>query len=145
MNVITDRVDGSILKLFDEAAQSLLNVGSRKETEVTGFDPDSKTLVKGSVSTEVTVGMDQLGDFIGVKYSIAQSRSVLTLAADVLANSVHQHLKSLQTSKPGCALNTAESIAGHPLADIVYGVTTEASAMPQVADTIFRHPKSSGG
>jgi len=140
IDVITDRVDGSVLKSFDEAAQRLLNVGSRKETRVSGFDPDSKTVVRGLVTT----GMDQLGDFTGVEYNISQSTSVLTLAADVVANSVHHHLKSLQACKPGCALNTVDAIARHPLAKSVYGVTTEASVMPQVADTIFRHPMSSG-
>jgi hypothetical protein len=144
IDVVTDRVDRSVLKSFDAAAQRLLNVGSRKETEVSGFDPDSETVVKGSVISEITAGKDQLGEFTGVKYNIAQSTSVLTLAADVLANSVHHHLRSLQTSKPGCALNSAESIAGHPLANLVYGVTTEESATPQVADTIFSHPMSSG-
>lgn len=144
IDVIIDRVDGNALKSFDEAALRLLNAGSHKETRVSGFDPDSKTVVRGSVTTEITAGLDQLGDFTGITYNISQSTSVLTLAADVVANSVHHHLKSLQASKPGCALNTADAIAGHPLANIVYGVTTEASLMPQVADTIFRHPMSSG-
>ncbi|MEN9540611.1 MAG: hypothetical protein RLZZ459_702 [Cyanobacteriota bacterium] len=143
IDVITDRVDKSVLKSFSEAAQHLLNVGSRKETRVSGFDPVSKTVLRGSVTTEITTDLDQLGDFSGIRYNISQSESVLTLAADVVANSVHHHLKSLQASKPGCALNTADAIAGHPLANIVYGVTTEASAMSQVADAIFRHPMSS--
>ena len=144
IDVITDRVDGSVLKSFDEAAQRLLNVGGRKDTWVSGFDLDSKTVVRGFVTTEISVGVDQLGDFTGIKYNISESTSVLTLAADVVANSVHHHLKSLQAKKPGCALNTVDAIAGHPLANIVYGVTMGASAMPQVADTIFRHPMSFG-
>jgi hypothetical protein len=144
IDVITDRVDGSILKSFDQAAQRLLNVGRRKETRVSGFDPDSQTVVRGLVTTEITAGMDQLGDFTGVEYNISQSTSVLTLAADVVANSVHHHLKSLQACKPGCALNTEDAISGHPLANSVYGITTDASVMPQAADTIYRHPMSQG-
>jgi hypothetical protein len=144
IDVLTDRVDTGIFKSFEHAAQQFFNVGSRQETRVSGFDPDAQKVVKGFITTEITEGMDQLGDLSGVDYKIAHSTSVLTLAADVLANSVHHHLKSLQANKPGCALNTADSIAGHPLAKILYGVTTEASAAPQVADTIFRHPMSSG-
>lgn len=142
IDILTDRVDSGVLKKFEEAAKCLLNAGKRKNTQVSGFNPGTNKIVRGSVTTEVTEGMDQIGDFSGVQYKISQSSSVLTLAADVLANSVHHHLMSLQSNSPGCALNATASIAEHPLSEIVYGLSAEGSTMLQVADTIFRHPGS---
>ncbi|MDR0788452.1 MAG: hypothetical protein LBG44_11410 [Gemmatimonadota bacterium] len=135
VDVVTDRVDDSVLKLFDEAAQKVLHVGNWKQ-KVSGYNPDSQKVVKGVITLKVTKGMEHFGDLSGVKHSIAVSQSALTIVADVMVNSVHHHLRSLQSSKPGCALNTAEAIAGHPLASIVYGV-----AEAQIADTVFRYPK----
>jgi hypothetical protein len=143
LNVITDHVDKSILKLFNDSAQRLLSVGQRKEHKVTGYNPDTGTVVKGSVVSEITQGKELLGDFFGVKYDIKVSDSPLTVAADVLVNSVHHHLSSLQKVTPGCQLNTIESIIDHPLSSIVYGITDSSSIMSQVADTIYRHPNQS--
>jgi len=143
LNVLTDKVDTPILKEFHDSAERLLNVGEKSVRKVTGFDPESKTVVTGSVSFEITQGNDSLGDFSGVSFDINVSDSALTLAADVVANSVHYHLTSLQKSNPGCALNTQEAIEGHRLAQIVYGVSMGELEVPQVADTIFRHPNQS--
>jgi hypothetical protein len=140
LNVITDNIDKSILRKFKEGAQQLLNVGKKNTCKVTGFDHDSQSVVTGSVSFEITQGRDVLGDFSGVLYDINVSESVLTLAADVLVNSVHHHLASLQESNPGCALNTKEAIEGHRLAQIVYGVSEVDLDVLQISDTIFRYP-----
>lgn len=140
LNVITDNVDKPILKEFNESAECLLNVGEKRVRKITGFDPESKTVVTGSISSKITQGHDALGDFSGVSFEISVSESALTLAADVLANSVHHHLASLQKFNPGCALNTKEAIEGHRLVQIVCGVSGGELEAPQVADTIFRHP-----
>lgn len=140
INVITDHVDESILKSFNDSAERLLTVGEKKERKVTGFDPVNNSVVKGSVTSEISQGMDVLGDFSGVKYDISVSSSPLTVAADVLVNSVYHHLNSLQKSTPGCPLNTIEAIEGHQLSSIVYGVTDADSLTFQVADTIYGHP-----
>jgi len=140
LNVITDNVDKPILKEFHESAEHLLNIGKMSVRKVTGFDPESKKVVTGSISSEITQGFDALGDFLGVSFEISISESALTLAADVLTNSVHHHLASLQKYDLGCALNTQEAIEGHRLAPIVYGVSGGELDAPQLADTIFRHP-----
>ncbi|WP_431202492.1 hypothetical protein ACQ86E_26470 [Bradyrhizobium betae] len=50
IEVRTDQVDKSIFKNFQELAKSLLNYGATIQT-VTGFDPVSKKVIKGTVAT----------------------------------------------------------------------------------------------
>jgi hypothetical protein len=140
---MTDKVGKSTLKKFHKGADQLLNIGNRKITKVSGFDPDTGAVVKGTITSEIIEGAELLGDFSGVQYGIEESRSVLTLAADVLANSVHHFLRLRQESTPGCPLNTAGSISGHPLCSILYGTSVDGVEASQVADTIFRHPNRS--
>jgi len=140
LNVITDQLDSPIIKAFRKDADRLLNVGNKKEYEVTGFDIDTQNVVRGSISTEVIEGHDVLGDFSGISYKIEVSDSPLTLVADIIANSIHHHLSSLQANNPGCQLNTLDAISGHPLSELVYGVTGQEIDTLQIADTIFRYP-----
>jgi len=97
INVVTDHVDEAIAKLFHQAAQRLLN-GTQTESNLSGYDPGDKTIHRGAVSATIdsTKSSSLKLDFKGIKYSITQSVSPLTLAADVLANSTHHHLKIFQ-------------------------------------------------
>lgn len=141
LKVVTDRVDDRILEIFKAQADRLLMAGEPNRTEVTGFDPVKKEVVRGVVETSVVSGIDALGDFSGITYEIECADDVLTLAADVLANSVRYHLSQIQTATPGAALNSPEAISGHPLQHLVYGIAAGASAV-NVADTLFRYPNS---
>jgi hypothetical protein len=143
LNVITDNVDKSILNLFNERAQQLLSIGEERVHEVKGFDTDTSSIVKGSITFDYTQMTDILGDFSQVQYDISVSDSSLTVAADVLVNSVWYHLKTLQKTSPGCPLNTIEAISGHPLSSLVVGVTDSNSLSVQIADSIYRHPNQS--
>lgn len=143
INVMTDKVGKSTLNKFHKGADRLLSIGNPKITKVSGFDPDTGAFVKGTITSEITDGAELLGDFSGVQYGIEESPSVLTLAADVLANSVHHYLRLLQKLTPGCPLNTARSISGHPLSSIAYDTSVDGVEASQVADTIFRHPNRS--
>lgn len=144
LKVMTDRVDEPILKLFKAQADQLLNVGHPDRKEVTGFDTERKKIVTGAIETSVTSGDDALGDFSGVTYEIECVDNLLTLAADVLANSIHHHFKQIQENTPGASLNSPEAIYGHPLQHLVYGAPTGAGLV-NVADTIYRHPNSRMG
>ena len=139
LKVVTDRVDESILKLFRQKADQLLNVGQPTRTVVSGFDTEKKQVVRGAVETNVVGGMDALGDFSKVSYSIECQDNLLTLVADVLANSVLHHLSQRQVPDLGSAINTQSAIEGHPLASLVYGAQTCETSV-SVADTIFRYP-----
>ena len=89
LDVITDRTDASIINQFQREADDLLSVGKQKTYEITGFDKEAEQVVRGSISTQITSNIDALGDFSGITYSIACEDSSLTLAADVLVNSVN--------------------------------------------------------
>ncbi|WP_155988714.1 hypothetical protein [Thioalkalivibrio sp. ALE17] len=141
LKVLTDRVDAPLLKKFEAQAGQLLNVGQPDRTEVTGFDTEKKEIVRGAIETSVVSGHDALGDFSGITYEIECDDNLLTLAADVLANSVHHHLKQIQDNTPGASLNSPEAIHGHPLQHLVYGAPAGAGSV-NVADTIYRHPNS---
>lgn len=142
VDVITDRTDDAILKLFHEKAVELLTVGEDSTHEVTGFDRVAKEVVRGAISTGIKDPGDLLGDFSQVKFSIACEDSSLTLAADVLANSAHYYLKKLQDKSPGAGLNKVRSLAEHPLVDLLYGGAEDDGY--DVSDAIYRHPGSRG-
>lgn len=139
VEVITDRVDDALIARFDASAKELLSVGEKKEQIVKGFDLETQKIVEGSISSEVTAGLCALGDFSGISYSINCQDSSLTLAADVLANSVHYHLKKLQKNSVGVSLNTTAAISGHPLAQLVYGAWPD-SETNYFSDAIYMHP-----
>ena len=141
LKVVTDRVDEPILKVFKAEADRLLNVGQPDRVEVTGFDTKNKEVVRGVIESIVVSGDDALGNFSGVTYEIECTDNLLTLAADVLANSVRHHLKQIQNNTPSASLNSPEAIYGHPLQHLVYGAPAGTGSV-NVADTLFRHPNS---
>ena len=144
LKVMTDRVDEPILKLFKAQADQLLSVGQPDQNEVTGFDTEKKEIVRGAIETSVASGDDAFGDFSGVTYEIECADNLLTLAADILANSVHYHLKQIQDNTPGASLNSLEAIYGHPLQHLLHDAPTRAGSV-NVADTSYRHPNSCMG
>ena len=111
--------------------------------ETTGFDTKTKQVVRGTITTKIASGLDALGDFSGVSYTIVCEDSPLTLAADVLVNSVNHHLKSHQARCIGVALNTENAIVSHPLSSLVYGALNDAKGN-YFADAIFMHPRQTG-
>lgn len=141
IKVITDRVDNSLLEVFNRKAYELLNVGSKREFKVTGFDPEAKKVIKRSFTMETNFIAGVIEDYSGIEFSISCEDSSLTLAADVLANSVHYHLKSKQKDNVGCSLNAVDAIAGHPLDGIVFGAWPESDTN-YISDAIFMHPKN---
>ena len=103
------------------------------------FNIETKEFVKGNIAINISSDIDSFEDFAEISYSIACEDSSLTLAADVLVNSVHHHLKSLQSKIAGAALNTAYSITNHQLSSLVYGVL-ENSEGNDFSDAMFTHP-----
>lgn len=138
IDVITDRTDNKILKIFNQKASELLLVGADSTHEVTGFDQVEKQVVKGKISMSILDPENLLGDFSQVGFSIVCEDSALTLAADVLANSVYYQLNQLQIKSPGVALNKAQTISEHALKGLLYG-GTEVDGI-DISDTFYRHP-----
>lgn len=144
LNIITDPIDNDIKKQFQRKADEYLYVGQGKTYETKGFNKETKQVVTGSISIKITSGIEAIGNFSDVSYSIACEDSSLTLAADVLVNSVNYHLKSQQAKNTGVDLNIESSISGHPLSSLVYGAlnNSEGKYFP---DAIFRHPTQKDG
>lgn len=144
IQVISDPVDKKILRMFEGEGRRLLNVGKPAIKEVTGYDPKEKKVVRGEIRTEVRASPEVIGDYSGITFSIGCETSSLTIAADVLANSVHHHLKRMQEKKVGSPLNTTEAISGHLLASLVFGAwdSEETNFIP---DAIFMHPNQKEG
>lgn len=140
LKVITDRIDNTILQLFISAADSLINIAP-KQDKITGYDPDTSQVVSGEVTSRVLDTEDDISYFQGVTYTIEIDDSALTLAADVLANSVHYHLKERQKETVGQYLNTKGAIHGHVLGELVYGVF-ETDNGNSIADSLYMHTES---
>lgn len=134
--VVTDHVDDPIRKAFLEAATSFLNVGAKKEETVKGFDTETESTISKTISYGVT-GLEPLKN---ISVRIEKDTSPLTLAADILANSLNHHFTKLRPDQErGCSLSTPDAVEGHPLANQFYGLWDD-SFSNYAADALYMHP-----
>jgi len=111
--MITDRIDKGIWK----EAKAILEYLSASEhiQIVTGFDPESDEVLKGAIKTEVE-GID-----ISVKHiksiEIEENPSSLTLASDIVCNSIYHFLRSQIEAGKYPRLNAKTTFQGFALAD----------------------------
>jgi len=141
LNIITDRVDDSIKQRFTNAAEELLNVGEERVKITTGFDPSSNTVVKGSIVSNIENAKEVLGDYSKIKYSINYQDSGLTLAADVIANSLNYHFKNRPVTDLGENLNDNNAMQNYPLLKLMYGIW-DSDEVNYVSDAVFMHPEN---
>lgn len=107
---------------------------------VKGYDRETRRLVEGQLRTTVR-GSEKAGDLTGITFDIESEDTALTLAADVLANSVQHHLAELRLAdEHGASLNTKAAIAGHPLDRHFYACWDETMEGNYSADALFVHP-----
>lgn len=140
--VITDKIDASIKKSFENTAKELLSSGNNlKVKTVTGYDPVKEEVVKGEITSKIEDPNNLLGDFSGVKFTIEMEDSCLTLTADVIANSIYHHFRSREEKAIGNALNTIDAVKGHSLESIIY-VLWENDALNYFADALYMYPKN---
>lgn len=142
VSVITDEIDKGVEKKFNDAACELINFGKESIQEVTGYDPDKNKVVRGKIETKIDNAKEVIGDFSGVKFSIDVEDSALTLASDVIANSINYHFKQRTEDGTdiGAHLNTKNAILGHPLEALFYGLW-DNSEINYFSDAIFMHPQ----
>jgi hypothetical protein len=139
INVITDRIEESILKQFNKAVDTLLNFSAPTKIKKTGFDPQKGKVVKGEICSSMEVPDKFIDEYSGISFSIECEDTSLTLAADIIANSLHYHFKEKSNSSVGDSLNTCSAITGHPLEKIMYGVWDDTK-QNYYADALFEHP-----
>lgn len=143
ITIITDRVDASIVKKFREEIDNLLGAGQEHSYEAKGYNTETNMVVREAYSIKVTVDEPWAIDLTGIDYEIRSENSPVTLVADVLANSVHYHLKKMQESNPTDDLNCEKAISGHPLRCSLYGIMK--GGIPWFTDSLYAHPGRSSG
>lgn len=138
LNIITDRTDQTILKQFTAEADTLLNWSAKEVRLGSGFDTKTKEVVHGTVTSMVYAPQELVDEFSQISYTLKCEDSALTLAADVLVNGLHHHLKNRPNTPNGAQLNDAVAVAGHPLQAQVYGTCDDKGF--DFSDSVFGHP-----
>lgn len=140
LEVITDRIDENIREQFESVAKELLSYGKEREPQkITGYDPEKKEIRTGTFQFQIENPNDVLGDFSGIQFVIKVEISSLTLAADVLVNSLYYFFENRAQKDKGSSLNTIESIKGHPLEALFLKLWNDES-INWFSDAIFMHP-----
>jgi hypothetical protein len=137
LNIVTDQIDAPIIEEFKVAIKNFLSIGEKKEYTLKGFDTSTQKIVQSHMTTEITFGKEFLDDFSNISFDIAVSDSPLTIVSDILANSAHYYLSSFQKHNLGGELNTIDAIDQHPLAHLVYGVSSN-----DIHDALYNHPNN---
>lgn len=143
VTIITDRVDDSVIDMFKDKIDEFLGFGSEKTHEVKGWDVENKKPVRKSYKTKVTVSEPWAIDLSKISYEIKVEDSSLTLAADVLVNSVHHNLRERQSRQLGLDLNSGDPLSEHPLRKFLYGIPS--GNMPWLTDALYAHPERDDG
>ena len=134
-------MDKSIKKCFVSAADEIIKCGEETITNSTGFDPDLKKIAKGKIIGKISNVEEVLEELSNIKYSIECEDSSLTLAADVIANSIYHHFKSCENDVKFSNLHTKEAMYNHPLVNIIYGFW-DSEDINYYSDAIFIHPEN---
>lgn len=116
-----DEIDEPLAKVYRAAIDVTRHVGD-KTTTVKGWDPDAKKPVTGEIHIKAQAPIPLDVRFVGDLH-VAGKSDPLVLATDVVANSLHYHLRSLPDD---AYLNRPSSISGWVLAERVYGVREDA-------------------
>jgi len=142
LSVITDNIDEGIKRRFSVSANELLDFGDKKVRIVTGYDPCNKTVVRGDITTELGNIKDIIDDYSKIRFSIDCEDTGLTLAADVIANSLNYHFKNRIATELGSPLNTKNALKDFPLQSVMYGLW-ESQDLNYCSDAFFMYPEDS--
>ena len=140
LQIRTDRVDTPTTRRFQKSAMRFLD-DSPFESMSTALDTETNRVVSGSVKTQVdwpdwlrlTVGVEEL--------SVECADDGVTLAADVLANSLNHMFINRDESELYGPLNDNAAIKRHPLAGhfSLFGNPRDGDI---VGDRLRAHPKA---
>lgn len=137
--VKTDHVDDGVFSKLTDSANEFLNFGKPKKTKKTGWNPDLKQKVEGSIEFTVSDPHNMLDDLSDFVYEIQREDSEFTLVADVLANSIYRHLKLRSQNGTTRPLNSENSIPKNMEDIYFFGIAPDGEA-PYFTDAIFGHP-----
>jgi len=138
VEVRTDQVDAPIFKNFQAAAKSLLDYGAKIQT-VTGYDPVTQEVVRGTLTTAATHSAHQLPvTLTQLDFKRINTLDGIVLAADVLANSLAYHFRKRGSRERHRCLNRPESVEGHRMSKSIDAFEDWGSF--DVSDTLYPHP-----
>lgn len=136
LEVRTDRVDSGVLKRFEGISNQLKDVLLRNERQYTKRARSIDGTTPGPSHTlTLRIEGEGLIRFNSIKIEIKVSTSALTVAADVLANSVLHNLREKQGKYLGIALNQRGALSGHPL--VAQALVSEEGELYSALDLFY--------
>lgn len=123
LKVLTDTIDPGTMKKFQATAVDIRYLFLNEPKTYTTKYWDSKRNKVRESSIEMSIHSEKTPTFSSLDIEIVCEKSILTIIADVLANSTLFYLKQNQQQNLMKGLNTQSAINGHPL--------TSLALMPQ--------------
>lgn len=126
--VKTDNVDSGTLNKFKNIAEYIGHIFTQDEHEIFRYvkncDKYQKQIAHSSIKS------DSIPKFEAIVIEVECDSSPLTVAADILANSVHYHLREKQKESLGLSLNNKKTLEAHPLVDLAFIAKDENHVLP---------------
>ena len=142
IEIRTDKIDKSTVKTFRKSAVEFLSDDPYRR-EHTGWDTMTNQIVKGYIQIDIEApSILNIGLAVNnLKINTIDGGDGYVIAADVLANSLHNLFKTRNQSERYKPLNDPAAIKMHPLADSLWPFQQRFNN-DLVGDGLFRHPKS---
>ena len=121
IDLLFDQIDDKMVQGYRVVVERARNIGKSRRV-VKGWDPETKSQVRGEISLETYAPFLLETRFLGELYVVGKT-DPLMLATDIVTNSLYDHLQSLAAD---AFLNRPSSIDGWTLEDRVYGVMDNA-------------------
>jgi hypothetical protein len=140
LTVLLDNVDKPILRSFMTGTEELLG-GWSYSRPVTGFDPQTKTVVRGRVEGKVTIPEQFRLSSGKTNVTIAPNGKFeeLSIFPDVLSNWLNYYFKEKNKTHLGVPPNRRATLNGFPLRDRIFGFSDDCQS-PPVSERLFCHP-----
>jgi len=140
LTIKTDNVDDGTLKKFEKECEYVSGIFLGREREIFTRVKDEETGKYRKEKAMISIVSDSIPKFEDISFEIVRESSPLTIAADVLANSVNFYLRGNQESNVGVFLNNKDIIKHHPLADLAFIPKSEEHVTP-LLDIVYRRSK----
>lgn len=116
-----DEIDNRVAQRYSKLVAEISNISDSRYV-VKGWNPETKSKVQGEISFRIHASIPLDALFLGELHVVGK-KDPLILAADIVTNSLYDHLLSLSS---GACLNRPSSIEGWTLENRVYGVRDDA-------------------
>ena len=133
--VKTDNVDSGTLTKFKNVAEYVRDLFLQNEREIFTHVKNGEKYQK--IIAYQKVESDSIPKFDDIEIEVECNLSSLTVAADILANSVHYYLRERQKDILGKQLNNKKAIGAHPLVKLAY-IAEDENDVVSLLDVINR-------